>query len=155
MFENADTHTALNLLSGKCLAGPALIVDYHVSVGTAKTGKAWRQTVIALDAATETVDFLAYPKGLLTPLSSMLGERLIDLPGQPEFNRHYALRANDTDKIAAHFTPAVIEWMLAEKGNRYVEVRGGLLVTHRLNKLVAAKDYPILIEAAVRLAEAL
>lgn len=153
-FSNADGQVgAFNLLTGEAEGRPLSILDFAFAVGYGKGKTVYDQTVFLLERAVPGVpDFVLYPRSWHDKLAKLLGDEFLEVPGQPAFNRQFALRG-DEEAVAA-FTPEVIQLCLAEEGVT-LEAQGGLLAACRVGKRLDPGSYPRFADWMARTAAAL
>src|SRR5207245_2074164 len=98
--------------------------------------------------------FVLYARSMFDRFSQYVSDLRIELPGEAEFNRHFAVRGQDREKVIACITPEARE-LCRKAGNLLVEVQDGLLAVFPQNKLARPADYREMVAQALRLARAL
>ena len=146
MFSAASGIAASNVLSGQVDGVAVTVMDCVVAAGQAT----FESTVFALRIVPARVpDLYLTPRDFLSRSSSG-----IEIPKQPEFNKRFLVRGEDSQAIRRAFNAQVIEACLAEK-NQNVEVRQPLFVVMRRGgRLSTAQFQPFLLNC-VQLAKAL
>jgi hypothetical protein len=144
MFSTASGIAASNVLSGQVDGIAVTAMDCVVA-----TGQATFESTVFTVRNVRAPDFYLTPRDFLSRGSSG-----IDIPKQPEFNKQFLVRGEDSLAIRRAFNAEVIEACLAEK-NQNVEVRQPLFVVMRRGgRLPIAQYHPFLLNC-VLLAKAL
>ena len=156
LFTERTFDSATNLFKGTYRGCKVTGMDYSYTWGVGRYQTAYTQTVVLLhDAVTGVPNFVLSPRGMLDRISPWLSKDRIELEGEKQFNRQFALSGGlHEDDIAECFTSEVIDLCL-EDATLSIEVFSGDLIVCRQGRAVAAGGYEPFLEQAIRLAEAL
>jgi hypothetical protein len=131
-YGSADKHMGgVNLLAGNTGDQAVWVIDY--TCGVAGTG--FRQTVFVLrGAALGVPNLVVNPRGWLDKLGRMLGDRGIDIPGQPELAKRFVVASADPEGAIQCLAGPAADW-LTRAGDVTVLLRGqsqssGAIVGH-------------------------
>lgn len=155
LFQERTFDSATNFFEGKYRGYRVTGVDYSYSWGVGRYQAAYTQTVVLLhDAVTGVPNFVLSPRGMLDRIAPWLNNDRIELKGEKEFNKQFALSGTRRDGIAACFTPELIDLCL-EDAALSIETYSGDLIVCRQGKEMAAGGYEPLLDLAVQIAEVL
>lgn len=146
MFSAASGIAASNVLTGHREGLTVTALDCLVAAGQAT----FENTVFVLRNVSPRIpDFYLTPRDFLSRRSPS-----IDIPKQPEFNKRFLLRGENTAAIRRAVNQEVIDLCLA-MGELNVEVSQPLVVVMRRGKRLPPEQYQTVLSNCIRLAKAL
>jgi hypothetical protein len=155
---NADNMEASNMLTGEIEGQRITAFTAQLEFGHGR-GATFRllDVIVLHDAVPGVPSLLLCPREttvwLAENVMALARKGSIELSGQREFNRRFALLGEDQKATAAHFTPKVVALCLRE--DLVVEIQRGLLAAYWDRKPIKPEDYSRMIRWAVELAKAL
>lgn len=126
-----------NVIFGDAGATELAIFDYQYTVGSGKSTKTKRQTVMYMcNQGQRFPSFLLRPEGFFDRLGSMLGFKDINFEEHPEFSSAFVLNGQDEAAIRKLFTPDLMDYFMQHR-DMTLEAQDGKMIFYRSQKRVA------------------
>ena len=125
-FPHGEWKRATSVMRGTIRGTPAVLFDYHVTLGSHNNRSTVRLTVAAFDLTPKPLPVFEAQGGrdwVTRLLDKALADKAIDFPDDPEFTRNFHVAGDDAQAVrqflgpdARSFLTQRTEWMLRSNG---------------------------------------
>ncbi len=153
LFDKGHGREVYNKFEGKTRGYDVRIFDYEFSIGSGRSGRLCRQTVVAFSSPRWNFPaFQMIPEGLVQAIQELFSRADIDFAAAPEFSKQYYLTGVDRASVEALFDRAKLDFFSRVTG-MYVEGNGKELIVYQHDKLAKPDAIAPALENALTIAD--
>lgn len=151
-YPHGDWKRVTSVMRGTIQGSPAVLFDYHVTLGSNNNRTPVQLTVAAFDLASTPLPVFEVQGGrqdwVTRLLDKALADKVIDFPDDPNFTRAFLVVGDDAQAVRRYLNPGARSF-LAQRTQWMLRSNSRWLLMCRLNKRPKPEDYRAFVEEAL------